>query len=129
MSYKSILKRCDLFIYIYIYIYMYFIYICIVLVGRVFANGPGDWGSIQGQVITKTQKMIPPCLTLSIIRYVSRVSGAIQGKEWHSLLHLSVVTIEKGAFELPLITVVNFFYCYIYIYIYIYGSTQPLHHR
>ena len=23
---------------------------------RVFANGPGEWGSIQGQVIPKTQK-------------------------------------------------------------------------
>ena len=27
-------------------------------ISRVFANGPGDWGSIQGQVIPKTQKMM-----------------------------------------------------------------------
>ena len=27
-------------------------------VGRVFANGPGDQGSILGQVIPKTQKMV-----------------------------------------------------------------------
>ena len=26
--------------------------------GRVFANGPGDWGQIPGQVISKTQKMV-----------------------------------------------------------------------
>ena len=41
----------------------------------VFANGPGDLGSIQGRVIPKTQKwyLILPCLTLSIIRYGSRV--------------------------------------------------------
>ena len=34
------------------------------------ANGLGDRGSIPGQVILKTQKsyLIPPCLTLSIIR-------------------------------------------------------------
>ena len=25
------------------------------LVGKVFANGPGDWGSIPGRVIPKTQ--------------------------------------------------------------------------
>ena len=25
---------------------------------RVFANAPGDWGSIPGQVISKTQKIV-----------------------------------------------------------------------
>ena len=45
-------------------------------VGRVFANGPGDRVSIPGGVIPKTFKewyLIPPCLTLCIIRCVSRV--------------------------------------------------------
>ena len=43
--------------------------------GRVFANSPGDQGSMTGRVIPNTQKwyLMPPCLTLSIIRYVSRV--------------------------------------------------------
>ena len=27
------------------------------VLGRVFANGPGDWGSTPDQVIPKTQKM------------------------------------------------------------------------
>ena len=47
---------------------------------RVFTNDPGDQGSVPDQVIPKTQKMVldAPCLTLSIIRYKSRVSGAIQ---------------------------------------------------
>ena len=42
-------------------------------VGRVFANGPGELGSIPGRVILKTLKwyLVPPCLTLSNIRYVS----------------------------------------------------------
>ena len=40
---------------------------------RVFANGLGDLGSIPGHVIPKTLKMVPPCLTLSNITYVSRV--------------------------------------------------------
>ena len=43
--------------------------------GRVFANGPGDLGSLSGRVIQKLKKwyLLPPCLTLSYIRYVSRV--------------------------------------------------------
>ena len=46
-------------------------------------NGPGDYSSILGRVIPKTQKwyLMSPCLTLSIIRYGSRVSAAILGKE------------------------------------------------
>ena len=45
------------------------------LVGRVFANGPGDLGSIPGCVIQKTLKwyLIPTCLTLSNLRYGSSV--------------------------------------------------------
>ena len=36
---------------------------------RVFANGPGNLGSIPGRVILMTQKwhLMPPCLTLSNI--------------------------------------------------------------
>ena len=51
--------------------------------GRVFANGPGDLGSIPGCVIPKNFKkwyLIPPCLTLSNIRYVSRVKWSSPGK-------------------------------------------------
>ena len=42
---------------------------------RVFANGLGDLGSVSGRVIPKLKKwyLMPPCLTLSIIRYGSRV--------------------------------------------------------
>ena len=45
------------------------------LVGRVFTNGPVDLGSISGHVLPKTLKcyLIPPYLTHSNIRYVSRV--------------------------------------------------------
>ena len=46
---------------------------------RVFANGPGDLGSIPGQVIPKWYLM-PPCLTLSIIRYGLRVKWNNPGK-------------------------------------------------
>ena len=62
--------------------------------------------------------LIPPCLTLSNIRYVSRV--AIQGKEWRPPLHLGVVAIEKGAFWLLSTKIANLTLIYIYMYIYIY---------
>ena len=80
----------NLYIYIYIYIYIYlyiyivyiYIYIYICLEERVFASGPGDLGSFTGQVIPKTLKwyLIPPCLTLSNIRYISRVKWSHTGK-------------------------------------------------
>ena len=50
---------------------------------RVFTNGLGDWGSIPGQVIPKTKKMVldPPCLALSNIKYGSRVEWSNPGME------------------------------------------------
>ena len=53
------------------------------IVGRVFTNGLGDQGSIQVESYQRLKKwyLMPPCLTFSIIRYRSRVSGAIRGKE------------------------------------------------
>ena len=49
------------------------------MVVRVFANSPEDRGSILGRVIPKTQEIVVDVFLL--IRYESRVSGAIQGKE------------------------------------------------
>ena len=44
-------------------------YPAISLMSREFANGPGDRGSISGQVIPKTQKMVlDAALTFSIIK-------------------------------------------------------------
>ena len=60
---------------------------------------------VESYLSLKRWYLIPPCLALSIIRYGSRVSESIQGKEWHPSLHFSVVAIEKGAFGLPLTTV------------------------
>ena len=84
---------------------------------RVFANASGDQGPIPGWIIPKTEKwyLMPPYLTLSIIRYGSRVSGPIQVKEY-----IGVVVIEKEAFGSPLTRVTQFTRIYIYIYIYIY---------
>ena len=65
------------------------------LVGRLFANSLGDLGSI------------PLSLTLSNIRYVSRVKWRNPGKGVVPSLHLSVVAIEKGAFWPPSTMVAN----------------------
>ena len=79
---------------------------------------------VQSQV-TSYQRLlkwhlIPPCLTLSNIRYVSRVKWSNPGKGVAPPLHLGVVAIEKGAFWSPSTTVANFTYfrvisCHIYI--------------
>ena len=70
---------------------------------KLFTNGREDRDSIPGRVISKTQKwyLMPLGLIFSIIRYGSRVSGAIQGNELRPPLHLGVVVIEKGAFGTP----------------------------
>ena len=46
---------------------------------RVFSNGLEDQGSIPGQVIRKTQKIVLDISLLNTQHY--KVSGAIQGKE------------------------------------------------
>ena len=81
----------------------------IALVGRVFANGLGDQGSIPGRVISKLKKwyLILPCLILSTIRYISSVKWS------NPPLHLSVLAIENGTFGSLLPTVSNFTFIYI----------------
>ena len=81
------------------------------LVGRVFNNGPGDLGSISGQVIPTTLKMILDTSLLNIQQYKVCIKGKVeQSRERSSALplHLGVVAIEKGAFCLPSTTVANF---------------------
>ena len=57
--------------------------------------------------------LIPPYLTLCIIRFGSRVKWSIQGMEKHPPLHCGVVAIEKGAFGSPSTKVANFTLPYI----------------
>ena len=52
---------------------------------RVFANGPGDQGSILGQVIPKTQKMVLDATLLNTQDYKVRIKGKVeQSREWSS---------------------------------------------
>ena len=45
---------------------------------RVFANGPGDLGSILGRVIPKTQKMVFDATWLSTQHYKVRIKGKVE---------------------------------------------------
>ena len=45
---------------------------------KVFANGPGDWGSILGRVIPKTQKMVLDAALLSAQHYKVMIKGKVE---------------------------------------------------
>ena len=85
-----------IYAYIHTYIYIYIYDPMVIMSGS----------SFPGRVIPKTQKwyLIPPCRTLNIIMYGSRVRGSIKRKESRSTLYLGQVT--------------QLIYIYIYIYIY-----------
>ena len=92
------------------------IHLSIDLIVREFTNGSRDLGHSPRSIIPKTQKwyLMPPYLTLRIVKYGSRVSGTIQGKKECSLLHIGVVAIEKGAFGAPSRTAGQLTYLSIY---------------
>ena len=48
---------------------------------KVFANGPGELGSIPGQVILKTQRMVHDASLLNIQHYKVRIKGKV-GQPW-----------------------------------------------
>ena len=50
----------------------------IAIMVRVFTNGPGDRGSISGQVIPKTQKMLNDAVSLSTHHYKVRIKGKVE---------------------------------------------------
>ena len=57
------------------------------LMSKVFANGTGAWGSIPGQVIPKTQKMLLDAALLNTQHYKVRIKGKVeQSREWSSAL-------------------------------------------
>ena len=59
---------------------------------RVFANGPGDLGSIPGRVIPKTLKMLLDTTLLNTQHYKVRIKGKVeQSWEWSSALPYTLV--------------------------------------
>ena len=80
---------------------MVYAYRLIGLVGRVFANGLQDLGSIPARVIPKTQKMVLDTSLLNPQQCKVCIEGKVeQSRERNGdlPLHLGVVAIEKGAF-------------------------------
>ena len=54
---------------------------------RVFANGPGDRGSIPGRVIPKSKKMVLDTALLNTQHDTVRIKSKVkQSKEWSSAL-------------------------------------------
>ena len=98
------------------------IHLYIGLAVRVFANGPGDLGSILGRVIPTTQKMVLDASLLNTQHYKVRIKGKVEPSRegvapsptsWCSSYRKGSlrVTLDYGR-QL-------YFYLYIYIYIYI----------
>ena len=59
---------------------------------RVFANRPGDRGSIPGRVIPKTQKMVLDATLLDTLHYKVRIKGRVeQSREKSSALSYTSV--------------------------------------
>ena len=59
---------------------------------RVFANRPGDLGSIPGRVIPKTQKMVLDASLLNTQHYKVRIKGKVeQSRERRSVLSYTSV--------------------------------------
>ena len=57
------------------------------IIVRVFANGPGDLGSIPSRVIPKTQKMVLDASLLNTQHYKIRIKGKVeQSREKSSAL-------------------------------------------
>ena len=62
------------------------------LVGRVFANDPGDLGSIPGRVIAKALKMLLDTSLLNTQQYKVRIEGNVeQSRERSSTLPYNLV--------------------------------------
>ena len=95
----------------YLFIFTFSFVRLIGLVGRAFADSPGDLVSVPGCVIPKTLKwyLIPPYLSLSNIRCVSRVKWSSPRKEVAPFSTLWCSSFEKGAFLSPSTIVSNFF--------------------
>ena len=77
IKYVSMKKCCCIYIYIYIYIYTLSLILSTYWV-RVFANGPGDLGSIPGRVIPKTQKMVLDASLLNTRHHKVRIKGKVE---------------------------------------------------
>ena len=54
------------------------IFLITILVDRVFASGPGDWGSIPGRVIQKNQITVIDTSWLNTQHYKVKIKGKVE---------------------------------------------------
>ena len=77
--------------YLIIQVYLTLIWL-IGLVSRVFANGPGDLGSVPGRVVPKTLKMVLDTSLLNTQQYKVCIKGKVeQSREWSNALPYTLV--------------------------------------
>ena len=117
-------RQDEIMIYTYIYIYIYIYIYAFWLECSQIARETG----VQNQVILKTQKwyLMPPCLTLSIIRYGSRVKWSNPGKGAAP----SPTSCCSSYWKWSLRVAHDYgrqLYIYIYIYIYMTEAKQERH--
>ena len=62
------------------------------IIGRVFANGPGDLGSIPVRVIPKTLKMVLDTSLLNTQQYKVRIKGKVE-QSWEKSSALSYTSV------------------------------------
>ena len=60
--------------------------------GRVFANGPEDLGSILGRVIPKTQKMVLDTSLFNTQQYKVRIKGKVK-QSWEKISALPYTSV------------------------------------
>ena len=122
--YLSIYLSIYHFLYHYLSIYLC-VCVCIPDIGlavRVFANGPGDLGSIPGRVIPKTQKMVLDASLLNTQHYKVRIKGKVE-QSWEGVAPSPTPwcsSYRKGSLRVTLDYGRQLYFTYIYIYIYIY---------
>ena len=121
---------CNSVIFTAIYIYIY-IYITgpIGIIVRVFANGSGYRGSIQGRVIPKSQKwyLMLPRLTLCIKRYGSRGKRGNPGQRCSNYWKRAFESLSTAGAKFTSLYIYIYIYIYMYVYIYIYINWSTLH--
>ena len=98
------------------------------LSGRVFANGPGDRGSISGRVIPKTQKVLLDTSLLNTQHYKVRFKGKVeQSRERSSTFPTPrCISYWKGSFWVALDYGRQIYLLTIYVYIYYWKTQQTV---
>ena len=97
-------------------LYFYLIpYDCKLFVLRIltwFTNGPGDQGSIPGQVILKKWYLMLPCFALSTIRWGSRVKWSNLGNRLAPSPTSWCSSYWKGSLKVANFTYLTYLYSY-----------------